>query len=155
MTWLGLVNSYEELRTLKNSMVICDNVSKSVVSNYEPVYSDDWLGDISEKIHQRIEDKQNYRRSDMHLVVRKYFDDLLPVLGNVLEGLKRGGRFLIVVGDSLMAGVYIPADLIIARMGRSLGYEIEDVKVARVRRSGQRHDFKLRESIVVLRKQSA
>jgi len=57
-----------------------------------------------------------------------------------------------VVGDSLLAGAYVPGDLILARLGASLGFSIESVEIARSRRSGQRRSFVLRESIVTLRK---
>jgi len=152
MTWLELVKSYEDLRQLKEKMVVCDNVSRRLIKNYSPFYSDEWLDDICSKIAKRVEEKGSYRRADMHLIVRKYFDDIYPVLKSVYDALKERARFLIVIGDSLMAGIYIPADLIVAKMGKELGYQIEDILVARQRRSGQRHDFKLRESIVVLRK---
>jgi len=153
LVWLEFIKEYEELLELKEKMVVCDNVAR--ITSYSPVYSDEMLDDICSRIETRIREKGSYRRGDMHFVVRKYFDDLYPVLANVYKGLRDGARFLIVVGDSLMAGIYIPADLIIARMGKSMGYEIEDILVARERRSGQRHDFKLRESIVVLRKGKA
>jgi len=157
MAWLDLVKSYEELRELKDQMVVCDNVSKRLIRNYAnmcsfPRYSDKWLDEIEDKIANRLQDKKSYRRNDMHLIVRKYFDDLYYVLLNVYKALKEGSRFILVVGDSLMAGIYIPADLIVARIGSHLGYYVEDVLIARQRRSGQRHDFKLRESVIVLRK---
>ena len=56
------------------------------------------------------------------------------------------------IGDSLIAGIYVPADLLIGRIGANIGFEFEEVMFARTRHSGQRHDFKLHESIVVLSK---
>ena len=47
------------------------------------------------------------------------------------NGLKDGGRFLIVIGDSLMAGVNTPTDLIVDKMGKDAGFEIEGIEVAR------------------------
>ncbi len=40
-------------------------------------------------------------------------------------------------------------------MGKGIGFNIEEIQVARKRRSGQRRDFELRESVVVLRKGEA
>jgi hypothetical protein len=57
-----------------------------------------------------------------------------------------------VVGDSLLAGTYVPGDLLLARIGARVGFDIESVVVARPRRSGQRRSFLLRESIVTLRR---
>ena len=68
------------------------------------------------------------------------------------DALVPGGRFVLVVGDSLLAGAYVPGDLLLARIGASVGFGIETVEIARARRSGQRRSFVLRESIVTLRK---
>ena len=58
---------------------------------------------------------------------------------DVYNNLKDNGKFHIVIGDSLMAGIYIPADILIGKMGNSLGYKLEEIKIARTRYSGQRH----------------
>ncbi|MHA2141337.1 MAG: hypothetical protein ACXADC_07615 [Candidatus Thorarchaeota archaeon] len=155
MAWLDMVESYDELGQLKNDMVACDNVSRSIIRGFSErsvIYEDDWVEAIADRIANMITSKKSYRRRDMHNVVRKYFDDVYQVFNNVYEGLKKGAHFAIVIGDSLIAGVYIPADLILARMGAAIGFTIDSVEVARSRRSGQRRSFKLRESIVILSK---
>ncbi|MHA2002584.1 MAG: hypothetical protein ACW975_00370 [Candidatus Thorarchaeota archaeon] len=155
MAWLDMVDSYDELGQLKDEMVACDNVSRSIIRGFSErsdVYEDDWVEEMAERIAYRITAKEGYRRKDMHNVVRKYFDDVYQVFRNVYKGLKKGARFAIVIGDSLIAGVYIPADLILARMGRDIGFGVESIEIARSRRSGQRRSFKLRESIVILSK---
>ncbi len=83
-------------------------------------------------------------------IVQKYFDDLFKVMKNVTASLKSGGRFILVVGDSLIADVYIPTDLLLAKIGLDLGLEIEKVEKARERRSGQIRSYRLRESIITL-----
>jgi DNA modification methylase len=155
MAWLDMVHSYDELGQLKDEMVACDNVSRSIIRGFSErldSYEDIWVEEIAERIAHRIRSKEGYRRKDMHNVVRKYFDDVYRVFRNVYEGLKTGARFTIVIGDSLIAGVYIPADLILAQMGAAIGFKIESVEIARFRRSGQRRSFKLRESVVILSK---
>jgi len=153
LAWLDFVESQADLRKLKDSMVVCDNVSRRLIRQFgerEDAYSNEWLEDIVERIREKIQERGSYRRKDMPWVVKKYFDDLYPMMKNVYSGLKVGGRFVLVVGDSLMAGVYIPADLLLARMGKEAGFEIEGVQIARERRSGQVRSFKLRESVVTL-----
>jgi DNA modification methylase len=155
MAWLDMVDSYEDLSRLKDEMVACDNVSRFIIRGFSErshVYEDEWVEEIAGRIAYRINSKEGYRRKDMHNVVRKYFDDVYHVFRNVYRGLKKGARFAVVIGDSLIAGVYIPADLILARIGRDIGFEVESVEIARSRRSGQRRSFKLRESIVILSK---
>ena len=91
----------------------------------------------------------------MDAIVARYFSDLVPVIQNVHRALKPGARFLVVNGDSLMAGAYVPGDAIFVRLARDLGFQVESFAVARTRRSGQRRGFVLRETIATLRKAPA
>jgi hypothetical protein len=54
----------------------------------------------------------------MPLIVHKYFDDMHKVLLALTPNIKRNGQMVFVVGDSFIANVYIPTDLIIARMAQ-------------------------------------
>ncbi|MDP2981817.1 MAG: hypothetical protein Q8O92_00620 [Candidatus Latescibacter sp.] len=85
-------------------------------------------------------------------IVHKYFDDMHKVMSNVVDSLNKGGRFILVVGDSLIADVYLPTDLLLARIGKELGLTIERIEKARNRHSGQIRSYRLRETIVTLRK---
>jgi hypothetical protein len=152
LAWLGYVRSYRDLAAIRRAEVACDNLPRSETAAYRQFDSvpDPWLAEILERIRTNVDRKGSYRRDDMHAVVHRYFADLVPVFRRVYEALRPGGRFVLVVGDSLLAGTYVPGDLISARIGASLGFRIESVKVARSRRSGQRRSFLLRESVVTL-----
>ncbi len=155
MAWLGLVRSYEDLSDLKSRMVACDNLSPLALRGYEPgpaVREDPWLPGILAGIRGNIASKSIYRRKDMAEIVGKYFDDLVPVISEVHRTLRPGGRFVVVNGDSLMAGTYVPGDLLFAHLATRAGFRVERFETARVRRSGQRRDFRLRESVLTLRK---
>ncbi|MGP8073188.1 MAG: hypothetical protein ACLPZM_08725 [Thermoplasmata archaeon] len=152
LAWMGYVQSYADLAALRAAEVSCDNLPRSETSAYLGVEEspDPWLGEILPRIRDNVARKGSYRRADMHAVVHRYFADLAPVLQRVYRALRPGGRFVLVVGDSLLAGAYVPGDLILARMGERMGYRIRSVEVARARRSGQRRSFLLRESVVTL-----
>lgn len=155
LAWMGFANSYEDLARLRSAMVACDNIPRQLSATHEPspeVASDPWVRSVREGIDRGVRAKRTYRRSDMGAVVTKYFDDLLPVLRNVHRALRPGGRFVVVNGDSLMAGTYVPGDMIFARLASAVGFHVEEFRVARTRRSGQRRGFLLRESIAVLRR---
>lgn len=154
LAWLGYADSYRDLAALRSAEVACDNLPRSETAAYLPTAGapDPWLHDILGRIRTNLRNKGTYRRDDMHGVVHRYFADLVPVLRGVRTALVPDGRFLLVVGDSLIAGSYVPGDLILARIASSLGYRIEAVEVARTRRSGQRRSFALRESVVTLRR---
>jgi len=154
LAWLGYVHSYRDLAALRRAEVACDNLPRNETvaylgTNHVP---DRWLREILPRIRENVRRKGTYRRDDMHGIVHRYFADLVPVLSGVRTALKPGGRFVIVVGDSLIAGAYVPGDLILARIAASLGYRIESVEVARSRRSGQRRSFALRESVLTLQR---
>ena len=154
LAWLGYARSYAELRALRGAEVACDNLPRAETAPYLPLGStpDPWLGEILPVIRENVRRKGTYRRDDMHAVVHRYFADLEPVLARVRDALRPGGRFVLVVGDSLLAGAYVPGDLILARIAERLGFEIVSVDIARVRRSGQRRSFALRESVLTLRR---
>jgi hypothetical protein len=152
LAWLGYAKSYADLSALRAAEVSCDNLPRSETEAYLGVnHSPDvWLDELLPRIRENVARKGSYRRNDMHAVVHRYFADLEPVLSGVLRALRPGGRFVVVVGDSLLAGAYVPGDLILARMGERMGYRLRGVEAARTRRSGQRRSFLLRESVVTL-----
>jgi DNA modification methylase len=152
LAWLGYASSYADLSRLRTAQVACDNLPREEASRFLAVdaTTDPWLKEILTSIHQNVRQKGSYRRQDVHGIVNRYFADLRPVLAGVYRALVPGGKFVLVVGDSLLAGTYIPGDLLVARLGSELGFQIVSVEVARARRSGQRRSFRLRESIVTL-----
>jgi SAM-dependent methyltransferase len=152
LAWLGYAHSYTDLAALRAAEVACDNLPRTETNAYLGVGQslDPWLDELLPRIRDNVARKGSYRRDDVHAVVHRYFADLRPVLAGVYRALRPGGRFVIVVGDSLLAGAYVPGDLILARMGERLGYRLRSVEVARPRRSGQRRSFLLRESVVTL-----
>ena len=152
LAWLGYAHSYADLAALRQAQVSCDNLPRAEAAPYLATdrVPDPWLREILARIHRNVAGKGSYRRNDVHGIVSRYFWDLVPVLRRVRESLRPGGQFLLVVGDSLLAGAYVPGDLLLARLGSSLGFRIAAIDVARGRRSGQRRSFRLRESIVTL-----
>ena len=155
MGWLECVDEQKGLKKIKDSMVVCDNVSKGLIRNFsetQKVYTNEWIEKIKHGITANIRKRGAYRRQDMPYIVHKYFDDMYKVMKRVTGSLKLGGRFILVVGDSLIADVYVPTDLLIAKIGTDLGLVIEKIEKARERRSGQIRSYRLRESIITLKK---
>jgi hypothetical protein len=160
LAWLGYARSYADLVSLRERLVACDNLPRVRPRGQVEVLPsagtlDPWLPAILARIRANLDRKGNYRRSDVDRIVLRYFADLDPVLAVVSRALVPGGRFVIVVGDSLLAGTYVPGDLLLARMGIARGLRLRSVDVARIRRSGQRRSFALRESVVCLEKPRA
>jgi hypothetical protein len=181
LAWLGFADGQKQAKALKDQMVVCDNVSHAVTAAFEgrsDRFADPWLTDLTDRIRHNIDHwgegladrmirrgsqavrtgaavgraTRAYRRRDMPLIVAKYFDDMARVMARVAAGLNPGGRFVLVVGDSLIAGVYVPTDLLLAKIGRRLGLDIERIEKARSRRSGQFRAYRLRETVITLKK---
>ena len=152
LAWLGYASSYAELAALRQASVACDNLPRAEAGRYthRQDLPDPWLREILSRISENVARKGSYRRDDADGIVLRYFLDLVPVLRSVARGLRPGGRAVVVVGDSLLAGTYVPGDLLLARLGRAEGLRVAGVDVARTRRSGQRRSFSLRESVVTL-----
>ncbi|MEW6417693.1 MAG: hypothetical protein AB1480_06185 [Nitrospirota bacterium] len=155
MGWLGFTNGSKDAKKVKDNLVVCDNVSKGLIKKFSQAnskYTNEWIEDIKENIAKHIDRRGNYRRGDMPYIVHKYFDDMYKVMKIVKESLRRSGRFILVVGDSLIADVYVPTDLILAKIGTELGLSIEKIEKARNRHSGQIRNYRLRETIVTFKK---
>jgi DNA modification methylase len=157
MAWLGFTKESKDAKKVKDSLVVCDNVSKGLIRKFSQTnskYTNRWLESIKTNIAKHIERRGNYRRSDMPHIVHKYFDDMYKVMKTVIKSIKRNGRFILVVGDSLIADVYVPTDLILAKIGTELGLSIEKIERARNRHSGQIRNYRLLETIVTLKKEA-
>ena len=125
--------------------------TKAILNGGSKTY--EWIENIKMAITAGIKRRGSYRRMDMPHIVHKYFDDMFRIMSKVYEAMNDGGRFILVVGDSLIADVYIPTDLLIARIGQDIGLHIEGIEKARERRSGQIRSYKLRETIITLKKE--
>lgn len=157
MAWLGFTKEARDAKKVKDSLVVCDNVSKGLVKTFaqsNAKYTNSWIEEIKANIEENIKRRGNYRRSDMPHIVHKYFDDMYKVMSVVTKSLRANGRFILVVGDSLIADVYVPTDLLLAKIGTELGLTIEKIEKARDRRSGQVRNYRLRETIITLKKES-
>ena len=91
------------------------------------------------------------------LMVAGYFEDMLKVLRETYALLKRGSRFVLVLGDSAPYGIHIRTDEIVGRLGVAIGFSDYTVEVLRSRGgkwagNTQRHKVPLRESIVTITK---
>ncbi len=157
LAWLGYAQSYRDLAAVRSAEVACDNLPRAETAPFvaPSSYPESWLAEILPRLRENVRRKGTYRRGDAHAIVHRYFADLERVLVGVRRSLRPGGRAVFVVGDSLLAGAYVPGDLILARIAERRGLAIDSVDVARRRRSGQRRSFALRETVVTLSKPRA
>ena len=155
MGWLEHVSSTKDLKRIKDEMVPCDNISRGLVREYmekERIFSHNWLDYIETTVQANTDVRPRIRRNDFPGIIKKYFDDMALIIDHVAHATKRGGMFLLVVGDSLLTDVYVPTDILLIKIAEEYGFELETLKITRSRRSGIRRSFRLRETVAYLRK---
>lgn len=90
-------------------------------------------------------------------VIVGYVDDMFEAIKTVYRSLRRGGKMVIVVGNSMhgKAGqdYVIASDLLLARLAEIAGFTIERIEVARYPKRRIARSAFLRESLVFARKE--
>ena len=89
------------------------------------------------------------------LLVSGYFNDMYQILKDNYRILKPGHTAKYILGDSAPYGVHIPTDELIGKIGCNIGFKDYKIDLLRARgdkwkNNPQRHDVKLRETIVTL-----
>ncbi len=153
--WLDDASSTKDLRHLRDRMILCDNVSRRMIRNYasQPrLFEHEWLDYLMSAVRPRMVERVGIRRTDYSILLRKYFEDIFLVLQKVLGAMRDNGHVAWVVGDSLILDVYVPTDLLTMEIAEVVGFTPIGMEVGRVRRSGIRRRFKLRESVLYFKK---
>ncbi|UCE09573.1 MAG: hypothetical protein JSW61_11455 [Candidatus Thorarchaeota archaeon] len=149
--WMEDAQSTADFRELRDRMILCDNVSRKMIQEYEEqpdLFDLDWVTYVTRATRPRMRERLGIRRKDYHILIRKYFEDIYRVLCRIHDSMRPGGKVAWVVGDSLILDVYIPTDLITMMVAEKAGFRPMGIEIDRVRRSGIRRSFVLRESIV-------
>lgn len=149
--WIGeFVKGYEDLRSQRRRS-LRSNINADLSQELKEL---DFVEDFVELIH--VDKVWN---SKIPLVVRGYFTDMDKVLREIFEVLRLKERCIIIVGNSAYGGVLIPTDILLARIAKDVGLDVEEIIVARhlTTSSQQKKGLEpvkdyLRESLVCLRK---
>ncbi len=150
--WMGgFALSYPEMQDL-NRRALRSHVETTLIRPHDERI------DFVDEFADLIDVKQIWD-SRIPEAVRGYFIDMRRVLHSLSSLLKPGGRCAMVVGNSAYGGILIPTDVLLAKIARNLGFEVESIGIARhLTTSSQQkillQDLKgfLRESLVILRK---
>lgn len=110
--WLGLADD-ETLRNNRKKYVGTE-ITKSFYTNYTYIKYSSTLLPIVEEIN-----KVDKRRAQ---IVLTYFEDMAVNMVSVCKSLKRGAKYVIVVGDSNIRGQHIPTAKVLAEIAEKIGY---------------------------------
>lgn len=154
------VKDKEELKKYRSKAV-----SSFISKENNLVYSCDIVEKLAKEIERSIPikeqetGKRDSRTRKVPTMLKKYFLDMELCLKECYAVLNERKKCYIVVDQSSYLGKIIPTDLILAEIGEKIGFEVEEVIVARnATTSGQQlKKFPylkemLRESIIVLKK---
>jgi hypothetical protein len=150
--FLEFVASMEDLKHVREQMVVCDAKGIYKDSNDTQVLT----GTAREKVFavaNAIGEKLKERLWgwDYPRMTTEYFGGMWRVFQGVHTVLKRGARFVVVVGASSHMGVLVDVPVLLGNVAQEVGFEVEDLEVMRVRRSSS-HRHELKECAVILRK---
>jgi len=151
---LGFINSKEELRSLKRSLL-----RSNTRGIYKGDNDDDYVKGFPEI--QRIASEIENRRIELgktsgferlyHKVTKLYFGGIAKHLIELQSVLKPNAKLAYVVGDQAsFLRVMIPTGKLIAEIAESLGYEVERIDLFRTRFSTATKT-NLNEEVVILR----
>jgi hypothetical protein len=131
---------------VKNNLGLRKIRLSSVRSHIQAKWKDPELNDFGVlfesaylKLERRKDDLWDPRILKM---TRAYFEDMVRLLSGLRARAKKNGSLWLVVSTSAYVGIEIPVDLILAEIGVSLGWQLEEVLVLRnIRSSGQHRNY--------------
>ncbi|MSP12336.1 MAG: hypothetical protein EXR62_05190 [Chloroflexi bacterium] len=150
---LGFVNSYKDVRQIRNETV---RSHVQVRWKRENNYLHDTLGSL---IADVVENPGTLWNSIIPDMIGGYFLDMQEILGELQRVLRSNGKLYLVVGTSSYNEVFIPTDLLLAEIAEDLGFDLEEIRIMRkLKQSKKKVEEKeqifapMRESMLILRK---
>jgi len=149
--FLDFVRQMEDVRNIRKRMIICD----AKAGAYKDIHDSEFVKDskdimrLSEALEEKLRGRKwgwNYPR-----MVTEYFGGMVRTLRALQRRMEKGGRVIIVVGESAHYGILVDAPRVIGTLGKKSGFTLEDIETLRYRRCSS-HKFHLKEAAVILRK---
>lgn len=152
--WIGeFVKSYEELRNLRKA-ALTSNLNADLKKKTKIVTTSKVLIPIIDYLN-------NTKLWDNKIpkMLNAYFSEMEQLLGNLFEKTKKGGYCVVVVGNSSYGGLAVPTDIILAEIGKNLGFTVQEIIVARRNETSSQQYSKIgnliefvRESLIIFKK---
>lgn len=144
---LQLINSHEELRTLR----------KNTLRSHVQIPYDKIIPIDNERLKTSLIEMSNNKcktwNSDIVNMICAYFEDMQFLFSAFAKKMHKGSVIYFNVANSAYYGVEIPVDYIIADIAESCGFRVREIRKARdLKTSPQQRDRigKLRESVIVI-----
>lgn len=152
--WIGeFVKSYEELRNLRKA-ALTSNLNADLKKKTKIVTTSKVLIPIIDYLN-------NTKLWDNKIpkMLNAYFSEMEQLLESLYEKTKKGGYCVIVVGNSSYGGLAVPTDIILAEIGKNIGFTVQEIIVARRNETSSQQYSKIgnliefvRESLIIFKK---
>lgn len=152
--WIGeFVKSYEELRKLRKA-ALTSNLNADLKKKTKIVTTSKVLIPIIDYLN-------NTKLWDNKIpkMLNAYFSEMEQLLVSLFEKTKKGGYCVVVVGNSSYGGLAVPTDIILAEIGKNLGFTVQEIIVARRNETSSQQYSKIgnliefvRESLIIFKK---
>ena len=140
--YLDYVKSTNDLKTLRKAMITAGINDTQSDKKYD--FDLEITKGNLDKLFKVAYDKR------IPKMIEFYFKEMLLATRNIHNMVKKGGKGVIVIGDSQFAGVHIPTDTYTADICHKVGFRVDKQVVARERRS--KNGMALRESLIYVTK---
>ena len=150
LLWLGLVSE-------KGIVDLDRNIMGTERIHWSEYINTPLIGiESADKVIKRIYARDKERAA----IVSKYFSDMRQVTKEIYRVLKKGGRFILVIGDNTVCGTKVENHKVLSDIAiQDAGFEVETILVDRIRSRGmitKRHEtggLVLDEWVIVLKKE--
>jgi site-specific DNA-methyltransferase (adenine-specific) len=119
----GFVSSYRAINHLRKSS-LRSHLGADLSRAHEPV-------EPVEQLLKLMDRSASSWRMGVPDLLRGYFDDMRVTLTHCRKVLQKGGHCFVVAGNSAFAGVIIPTDVLLAKLGLRSGFSRAEILVTR------------------------
>ena len=164
--FLGRYGSWAEISSQVRSRLMVSATTQITLRDMQYLTELPGLSQISPKasdyLRPRIDELHNIRREKpgrktYDILVAGYFEDMSEILVACHRVIKPGGAMVIVIGDSAPYGVHVETEEVLGDIAMDVGFSDFSCELIRTRGekwagNSQRHNVKLKESILTLTK---
>ena len=161
--FLGYAKTAEEFLALRRATFRSHPTCSPVVSQDDnldekfcQLLNNGPFAELMGTVIRRVEKIEKADRRGRSKVLLGYVHDTWKSLQAHYRSLRRGGRAIYVVGNSLHGGsenpYLVPTDLIFAKLAQGIGFKVEELIIARGLQRRLAGNHFLRDTVVVLRK---
>jgi hypothetical protein len=153
---LGFVKNGADFLRLRKS-TLRSHPTSNLAEKFDPDFEEALKGQLLKRFFDPMINRTTlHKETWRNRLALGYFSDLWSSLKGQYRSLRPGGHAFLVLGNSLhgCAGeaYLIPTDLIVSQLGCAIGFELEQILIARNTRRRLSGNHFLRESVIVLRK---